>query len=140
RVARPQTAAEVVELMLQSTADGTPVTPAGGQSSMTAGSITDRGTLLSLRAMDALIDIDRDRMVARVEPGIGVAALKRQLAEEGFLFAPDPTSEEEAALGGAIACNASGARSLRYGATRRHVSGLSVVLASGEHLELRRSQ
>ncbi|HRP08644.1 MAG TPA: FAD-binding oxidoreductase, partial [Gemmatimonadales bacterium] len=137
--ARPATRDEVVEVMGQAATDRMPVTAAGGQSSMTGGSISDRGMILSLRAMDRIIDIDREAMTATVEPGIGVAELKRQLAAEGLLFAPDPTSEEEACLGGAIACNASGARSLRYGATRRHVCGLTVVLASGETLDLRRS-
>lgn len=137
-VARPSNAAEVVELMHRAAADGTAVTAAGGQSSMTGGSITDHGILLSLRGMDRIIDLDPVARTVRVEPGIMVGDLKRRLAAEGFLFAPDPTSEEEAALGGAIACNASGARSLRYGATRRHVTGLTVVLANGELVELTR--
>lgn len=137
-VARPSNAAEVVELMQRAAADGTAVTAAGGQSSMTGGSITDNGILLSLRGMDRIIDLDPLARTVRVEPGIMVGDLKRRLAAEGFLFAPDPTSEEEAALGGAIACNASGARSLRYGATRRHVTGLTVVLANGELVELTR--
>lgn len=137
--ARPHSRDEVVEIMRRAAADRMPVTAAGGQSSMTGGSISDRGMILSLRAMDRIIDIDRSAMTATVEPGIGVAELKRRLAAEGLLFAPDPTSEEEACLGGAIACNASGARSLRYGATRRHVVGLTVVLASGEVVEVKRS-
>src|SRR5512140_2613042 len=139
-VARPTSSAEVVDLLRQASADRTPVTTAGGQSSMTGGSITDRGILLSLRGMDRILDIDVANGTARVEPGIGVAQLKRTLAEHGLLFAPDPTSEEEASLGGAIACNASGARSLRDGATRRHVSALSVVLANGEQVEIRRTR
>ncbi len=137
-VARPASAAEVADIMREAAASTTAVTAAGGQSSMTGGSITDHGILLSLRAMDRVLDLDPVAGRVRVEPGIGVADLKRRLAAEGFLFAPDPTSEEEAALGGSIACNASGARSLRYGATRRHVTGLTVVLASGETVELRR--
>lgn len=137
-VARPTSAAEVVALMRDAAASRTAVTAAGGQSSMTGGSICDHGILLSLRGMDRILDLDRANARVRVEPGIGVADLKRRLAAEGFLFAPDPTSEEESALGGAIACNASGARSLRYGATRRHVTGLTVVLANGETVELRR--
>ncbi len=137
-VARPTSAAEVADLLSQAAADRTPVTPAGGQSSMTGGSITDQGILLSLRAMDRVRDLDRTASRVWVEPGISVGELKRRLAAEGLLFAPDPTSEEEASLGGAIACNASGARSLRYGATRQHVTALSVVLASGETVELRR--
>lgn len=139
-VARPASAAEVAELLREAEAAATPVTAAGWQSSMTGGSITDRGTLLSLRGLDRILDLDRQAMTVTVEPGIGVADLKRHLAAEGLLFAPDPTSEEEASIGGAIACNASGARSLRYGATRRHVTALTVVLASGEVVEVRRSR
>jgi FAD/FMN-containing dehydrogenase len=65
--------------------------------------------------------------------------VKRTAATAGLLFAPDPTSEEESTIGGAIACNASGARTFKYGATRRHVRALKVVMASGELLEFRRS-
>src|SRR6202011_4787319 len=64
---------------------------------------------------------------------------KKVVAAAGLLFAPDRTSEEEPTIGGAIACNASGARTLKYGATRRHVRALKVVMASGELLEFRRS-
>lgn len=139
-VARPTTADEVAEVLREASARATPVTAAGWQSSMTGGSITDRGVLLSLRGLDRVLDLDRNAMTVRVEPGIGVAELKRRLASEGLLFAPDPTSEEEACVGGAIACNASGARSLRYGATRRHVTALTVVLGSGEVVEVTRSR
>lgn len=139
-VARPTSAGEVGELLTEAAATGTGVTAAGGQSSMTGGSITDGGILLSLRGMDRIIELDREAARAWVEPGIGVAELKRRLAAEGFLFAPDPTSEEEASLGGAIACNASGARSLRYGATRSHVTALRVVTADGEVHTIRRTR
>lgn len=138
-VARPREAAEVAELLRGATMDRTPVTPAGGQSSTTGASITDRGTLLSLRALDHILDIDPVARTVRVEPGVSVLALRRAVAEHGLLLTPDPTSEEEATIGGAIACNASGARSLQYGATRPHVRALRVVLASGEMVELRRA-
>jgi len=66
--------------------------------------------------------------------------VKRAAAERGLLLAPDPTSEEESSLGGAIACNSSGARSLKYGATRPHVRALTVALADGRVIEVRRPQ
>jgi FAD/FMN-containing dehydrogenase len=104
-----------------------------------ASSITDQGILLSLRALDRVIDVDPSRRIARVQPGVILGDLKRELAKDGLLFAPDPTSEDECTLGGAIAANASGARSLKYGATRRHVRGLTVLLADGQTLVVRRS-
>jgi FAD/FMN-containing dehydrogenase len=138
-VARPTSAAEVAALLAEASSTGTPVTPAGGQTSTTAASITDGGILLSLRGMQRTIEIDPVARVARVEPGVMVGELKRACAAHGLLLAPDPTSEEECTVGGAVACNASGARSLRYGATRPHVRALSVALADGSIVELRRT-
>jgi glycolate oxidase len=138
-VARPTSADEVAALLAECTANGTPVTPAGGQTSTTAASIVDRGVLLSLRAMQRVLDIDPVAQSVRAEPGVLVGELKRACAAHGLLLAPDPTSEEECTVGGAVACNASGARSLRYGATRPHVRALRVALADGSLVELRRS-
>ena len=138
-VARPTSAEEVATLLAESTATGTPVTAAGGQTSTTAASISDGGVLLSLRAMQRVIDIDPVARTARVEPGVLVGDLKRACAAHNLLFAPDPTSEEECTVGGAVACNASGARSFRYGATRPHVRALRVALADGSIVDLRRS-
>ena len=139
-VARPSSAAEVSEILRRASAERIPVTPAGAQTSYTCASVSDSGILLSTRAMDRILDIDVRSRTARVEPGVLVGALKRACAAEGLLFAPDPTSEEECTVGGAIACNASGARSLRYGATRAHVRGLTVALASGERITVRRPE
>jgi len=85
-----------------------------------------------------VLDIDPVGRVARVEPGVIVGALNDELAPLGLRFAPDPTSEHEATIGGAIACNASGARSLRYGATRAHVRAVRLVDGAGEVREFRR--
>jgi len=138
-VARPAAASEVVELMRQATADRIPVTCAGAQTSTTGASITDRGILLSLRSLDSLSGLDIKARTIRVGPGALVGDIKRAAAAEGLLFAPDPTSEEESTIGGAIACNASGARTFKYGATRQHVQALKIVMANGELREFRRS-
>lgn len=137
-VARPVSAAETSEVLRRASAERTPVTPAGAQTSYTCASVSEGGIVLSTRGMERILDIDVASRTARVEPGVLVGALKRACAAEGLLFAPDPTSEDECTIGGAIACNASGARSLRYGATRAHVRGLTVALASGELVAFRR--
>ena len=137
-VARPTSRDEVLELLKEAARDRTPVTAAGGQTSTTAASLTDSGLLLSLRNVGGIHDVDRISRSVRVGPGELLGPLKRELAAEGWLLAPDPTSEEECTVGGAVACNASGARSLRYGAIRSHVRGLTVALMNGDVLELRR--
>lgn len=138
-VARPQSVEEVIEVVRRAVESQTPVTPAGMQTSTTGASITEDGILLSLRALSPIIDIDRQARLVRVSAGAILGDVKRMAAAEGLLLAPDPTSEEESSIGGAIACNASGARTLKYGATREHVRSVKVVLASGEVAEFRRS-
>lgn len=139
-VARPGSEADVVALLRHASAEHVNVTPAGGQTSTTGASITDRGILLSLRGLTEVGDVDRERLTVRAQAGVNLGDLKRRLAAEGLLFAPDPTSEDDVTLGGAMACNASGARSLLYGATRPHIAAVRVALADGTVHELRRTR
>ena len=139
-VARAETLEDIVEVVHVTASLGSTVTPAGSQTSMTGASITDRGILLSLAGMNRVLDVDVTQRLARVEPGVTIGQLNRELTAENLMFAPDPTSEQDATIGGAIACNASGARSLYYGATRRHVNAVSVVHADGAVATYRRSR
>ena len=137
-VARPRSPDEVAALLAEAHAAGIPVTAAGAQTSYVGGSIADRGVVLSLRALDRVLDVDPARGIMRAEAGAFLGDVKRAAAAHGLLFPPDPTSEEESSLGGAIACNSSGARSLKYGATRPWIRALTVALAGGAIVELRR--
>jgi len=137
-VARPESVDDVIEVVRKAASDRTSITCAGAQTSTTGASITDKGILLSLLSLDRISPPDEKGRTINVEPGALVGEIKRIAAAAGLLFAPDPTSEEESTIGGAIACNASGARTFKYGATRRHVRALKVVMASGELIEFRR--
>ena len=137
-VARPTSRAEVLEVLRAAHAARTPVTPAGALTGYAGGALADRGVVLSLRALDRVLDVDEQARVIRAEPGALLGDVKRAAAERGLLLAPDPTSEDECSVGGAVAANASGARSLEYGATRAHVRALTVALADGTVHEFRR--
>ncbi len=138
-VARPEHGGEVQELMHMAAADKACITAAGAQTSTTGASVAARGWLLSTRAMARILDIDPVKRIARVQPGVLIGDLQRACAPEGLFFAPDPTSEDECTVGGAIACNASGPRTLAYGPTRAHVRALTVVLADGGVFHARRN-
>lgn len=138
-VVRPTSTGEVVDALARARTDRLPITAAGAQTSTTGASIAaPGGAVLSTRRLDRIIDLDVAARRVRVEPGVVLADLNRTLAEHGLFFAPDPTSENEATVGGSVACNASGARTLRYGPTRAHVAGLTMALADGSTVELRR--
>jgi FAD/FMN-containing dehydrogenase len=138
-VARPTSTDEVADLLRYADKDRVAVTAAGSQTSTTGASIADSGLILSLRGMQRIIDIDPAAATLRVQAGAILGDVKRAAAAQGLLLAPDPTSENECTVGGAVACNASGARTFRYGATRRHVRAVTAVLASGDVIELRRN-
>ena len=138
-VARPTSEQEVVEILRQAHAERTAVTCAGGQTSTTGASIADTGIALGMRGLDGVIDLDEDALTVRVRAGTWLGELKRRMAQAGYLFPPDPTSEDDVTIGGAVACNASGARSLRYGPMRSHVLSLRVALASGDVIDVRRT-
>lgn len=138
-VARVESPDEVSAILRRACTDGIAVTPAGAQTSTTGASLAESGILLSLQPMDRILELDVAARTMHVEAGALLGDVKRAAAAEGLMFPPDPTSEQECTIGGAIACNASGARTLKYGATRRHVRAVTVVLASGERVEFRRS-
>ncbi len=133
---RPRSAAEVAEVLAHCQARAIPVTVTAARTSTTAAAVPEGGWLLSMERMAAVRDIGRDRATA--EAGVFLGAFQDAVEAAGRLFPPDPTSRHECTLGGAIACNASGARSFRYGAMRPWVEALQVVLPTGEIVEVDR--
>jgi FAD/FMN-containing dehydrogenase len=129
----PDSEHEIAEILREATASQTPVTIAGAGTGLTGGRVPHKGWVLSLERLRK-IDIYPGYAIC----GAGVLLRDLQAATGAHQFyAPDPT-ENSASVGGSIATNASGSRSFLYGATRRHVRALRVVLASGETLALKR--
>ena len=115
------------------------VTPVGGRTSTTgSASPTEGGLVLSLEGIKG-VEFTGPSTV-RVGSGMYLGDLKRQLSQEGWLYPPDPTSENDCTIGGSVATNASGPRSLKYGPTRHYVRGLEVVLPTGETRSYRRRE
>ena len=133
----PESREDVQETLRLASEEGLPLT-ARGAGSAVAGQSLGSGIILDLSAhMNRILEVNRDERWARVEPGVVLGELNRKLAESGLRFAPDPSSSEFCTLGGMIANNAGGPRSVRYGPTRDHVLSLTVALAGGEVLETR---
>ena len=112
-----------------------PVLVVGAQSSVTGGA-TPRGEIVMSTAKMASI-LETTDTFARVQPGVPVVTLKQALAAGGRYYPPAPTYDG-AFVGGTIATNASGAATFKYGSTRAWVRALTVVLASGEVLDIAR--
>lgn len=139
-VARPANEKEVLEIVSWCASTGTGVTAQGLRSSTVASPLAFGGVALSLEKMDGILSIDPVLRRAVVEPGINLGLFKKEVKRAGLFFPPDPTSENECAVGGAVMTNASGARSYKYGATRPWVHAMRLVLGDGSVSELRRSR
>lgn len=142
-VALPRDSAEVAEAIRLAAAEGVPVLPRGGGTSL-AGQTVGEALVLDLsKFMDRVLEIDPDGRRARVEPGVRLDRLNRAAAVHGLHFGPDPATVRQCAIGGMIGNNACGARSIVYGKTVDHVERLSCVLADGAEVvfgPLRRSE
>ena len=112
------------------------VLPVGAQSSLTGGATPAGDVVLSTERLTAL-RITSGRVVAGA--GVRLHDLQDALAPAGYWFPPVPTFLG-ATVGGAVATNAAGAATFKYGAVRPWVQALTVVLASGDVLEIRRGE
>lgn len=136
-VLRPETIEQVQAIARLANAEKIPIVPRGAGSGMSGHAVPiDGGIVLDMKKMDKIIDIRPEDMLVKVEAGVVDDELNRQLKPYGFFYPPTPASSRIATIGGEIANNASGLRSVKYGATRDSVLGMKVVLASGELVNL----
>jgi D-lactate dehydrogenase (cytochrome) len=140
RLYRPQSEADLAAILREAHSTNTPVTVVAGQTSTTAASVPDGGWVLSMEELDKVLMVDLGSCRARAQAGVCLGEFQDRVESSGLFYPPDPTSRYECSLGGSVACNASGPRSLRYGATRSWVRGLRVVLVCGDVLEVRRGE
>jgi FAD/FMN-containing dehydrogenase len=112
-----------------------PITPRGAGTDLT-GAALGSGILLVFPAhMNRILELDTKANTVTVEPGINFAKLQQTLQTHGRFIPSYPASIEYSTVGGAIANNASGEKSIKYGDMRGYVKSLRVVLANGEVIE-----
>jgi FAD/FMN-containing dehydrogenase len=88
--------------------------------------------------MNRILELDGKNGDVTVEPGLNYGKLQQTLQTHSRFLPPFPASLEYSTIGGAIANNAGGEKSIKYGKTKKYVSRLRLVLANGEVIETRR--
>ncbi len=130
-VAWPQTTAEVSAILRHANEARLPVTAWGAGTSLEGNPIpTHGGLVLDFRLMNQIIEIHENDFQVTVQPGVLYQDMNKVLARSGLFFAPDPGAN--ASIGGMVANNAAGIRTVKYGATKDNVLALEVVLANGQ--------
>ncbi|MEP3428994.1 MAG: FAD-linked oxidase C-terminal domain-containing protein [Roseibium sp.] len=113
------------------------VVPRGAGTSLSGGALPlEDGVLLSLMKFNQVVDIDYENRAVVVQPGVTNLGITRAVEDEGFYYAPDPSSQIACSIGGNIAENSGGVHCLKYGLTTNNVLGLEMVLITGEVIRL----
>lgn len=123
----------VVRLLAQ---EGLPFVPRGAGTGLSGGALADDIIVIGLHRLKQIISLDVENRRATVEPGVVNLRLNKHVAPHGLLYAPDPSSEAACTIGGNVAENAGGPHCLKYGVTLNHVLAITVLLPSGDVVEL----
>lgn len=136
-VVLPGSVEQVREVVRVVAAAGGAIVPSGGRTGLCGGAAATRGeVVVSLERLRRIDPVDVAARVVRCEAGATVEAVQQAAAAHELIYPVDFAAKGSAQIGGSIATNAGGVKVLRYGSTRAWVSGLEVVTANGDLLEL----
>ena len=107
-----------------------PILPRGGGTSLAGQTVAEAIVLDFSKYMNSILLLDDKEVI--VQPGVVRHQLNHFLKPKGLEFAPDPATSSRATIGGMIANNSSGTKSIIYGKTSDHVLELKMLLANGE--------
>jgi D-lactate dehydrogenase (cytochrome) len=126
----PHSTADVSTLVKWAYEKRIPITPWGAGSSLEGNPIPiNAGLIIDFQQMKKVIAVRPEDFQVDVEAGVDYKELNKTLSRHGLFFPPDPGAA--ATIGGMIGNNASGIRTVKYGATRDYVMRLVVVMPGG---------
>jgi glycolate oxidase len=136
-VVLPSTVAQVSAVLRYCKEEGIKVVPRGAGTSLSGGALPlADGVLLGLAKFNRILDIDYDNRCVVAQPGVTNLGITHAVAERGFYYAPDPSSQIACTIGGNVAENSGGVHCLKYGLTTNNLLGLEMVLMDGEIVRL----
>src|SRR3990172_5096677 len=114
-----------------------PVLPRGGGTSLAGQTVGEAIVIDFSPVMNRVLEVNREELWCRVEPGLVQDELNAHVGPMGLLFGPDTSTSNRATIGGMIGNNSGGAHSIAYGKTIDHVIELTVLLADGSLVVLK---
>ena len=136
-VVLPETTEQVSRILDFCHLNGVKVVPRGAGTSLSGGALplADAVTL-GLSKFNRIIEVDFGNRAVVAQPGVTNLAITAAVADKGFYYAPDPSSQIACSIGGNVAENAGGVHCLKYGLTTNNLLGLEIVLSNGQVIRL----
>ncbi len=132
-VVLPETTAQVARILKYCAERNIRVVPRGSGTSLSGGALPlQDAVLLVMSRFNRILDIDYANRSVTAQPGVTNLGITQAVEQDGFYYAPDPSSQIACSIGGNVAENSGGVHCLKYGLTTNNVLGLEMVLMSGE--------
>jgi glycolate dehydrogenase FAD-linked subunit len=136
-VVLPETTEQVAAVLKLCHQQGVPVVPRGSGTSLAGGALpTADCVVLGVARLNAVLETDYDNRFIRVQSGRTNLSVTGAVEQNGFFYAPDPSSQLACAIAGNVAMNSGGAHCLKYGVTTNNLLGVTMVLMDGEVVEI----
>jgi glycolate oxidase len=136
-VVLPETVDQVSRILKYCDANKVRVVPRGSGTSLSGGALPlEDGVLLVMSRFNRILDIDYPNRTVVAQPGVTNLGITYAVEQEGFYYAPDPSSQIACSIGGNVAENSGGVHCLKYGLTANNVLGIEMVLMNGEVIRL----
>jgi FAD/FMN-containing dehydrogenase/Fe-S oxidoreductase len=130
-VAWPKSASDIRKIIEFARAEKTSVTLRAGGTSL-AGQVVSSGIIIDIsRYMNKILEINKEEMWVRVQPGVVLDELNLKLKEKGLFFGPETSTSNRCNIGGMVGNNACGSHSVVYGSTRDHTLEIKTLLSDG---------
>jgi glycolate oxidase len=136
-VVLPETVDQVARILRYCNENGVRVVPRGSGTSLSGGSLPlADAVLLVMSRFNRILEIDYPNRAVVAQPGVTNLGITHAVEQEGFYYAPDPSSQIACSIGGNVAENSGGVHCLKYGLTANNVLGLEMVLVNGDVVRL----
>ncbi|MBC6438331.1 MAG: FAD-binding protein [Rhodobacteraceae bacterium] len=133
----PGTTEEVAAVLAICHQMGVPVVPRGSGTSLAGGALpTADSVILGVARLNQVLETDFDNRIIRVQSGRTNLSVTGAVEEDGFFYAPDPSSQLACAIAGNVAMNSGGAHCLKYGVTTNNLLGVTLVTMDGQVMEI----
>ena len=133
----PRTSQECADAMRVCHDLNVTVVPRGAGTSLAGGALpTADCVILGTARLKDVLEVDYDNRIIRVQTGVTNLSVTGMVEDDGYFYAPDPSSQLACAIAGNIAMNSGGAHCLKYGVTTNNLLGVKMVMSDGEIVEI----
>ena len=136
-VVLPETTEQVAAILKWCQNEQVKVVPRGAGTSLSGGATPlGDGILLGLGKFNKILEVDYDNRCVVAQPGVTNLGITHEVQDDGFYYAPDPSSQIACSIGGNVAENSGGVHCLKYGLTTNNLLGIEMVTMDGEILRI----